>query len=388
VVNGEDLGVYSHIESIKRPFLSRYYSQTSGNLYEGTLSDFRDPWLNTFERKTNLDDPLQTDLDAIATALLEPDASLEASLSTLVDLDAFYTFWAVENLIGHIDGYQGAGNNFWLYFDPTSGLARFTPWGIDTIMSGASALLGAGEPVPVNRPRMLLSRRLYLHQPTRDAYATRLFELLDDLWIEGRILNEIDRIEYLVTPTSGDISTIVEERREFVRNRRSEFELAFASGPPSWSEPPFLAACIGLAGSFSASCSTTYGSLLALDGIGTLQVTYQGNTIAHDLEVCGAGPDEGVPGASTLRFAGVEPNGDITVLNSIMHPASVTPGVVPFIDTLSALVTIPGAGGPLMPIGVMVQGDVTFTQAGVAAADPIEATASGQILDVVVVETP
>jgi hypothetical protein len=71
-----------------------------------------------------------------------------------------------------------------------------------------------------------------------------------------------------------------------------------------------------------------------------------------------------------------------------MHPASVTPGVVPFIDTLSALVTIPGAGGPLMPIGVMVQGDVTFTQAGVAAADPIEATASGQILDVVVVETP
>ncbi len=39
-VNGEDLGIYSNVESIAKPFLKRHFTNSSGNLYEGTLADF------------------------------------------------------------------------------------------------------------------------------------------------------------------------------------------------------------------------------------------------------------------------------------------------------------------------------------------------------------
>ena len=32
-VNGEDLGIYTHVESIKKPFLSRHFEDVDGNLY-------------------------------------------------------------------------------------------------------------------------------------------------------------------------------------------------------------------------------------------------------------------------------------------------------------------------------------------------------------------
>ena len=56
-VNGRDLGVYVNVESVKKPFLARHFDDNDGNLYEGTLSDFRTGWTSTFERKTNKSEP-------------------------------------------------------------------------------------------------------------------------------------------------------------------------------------------------------------------------------------------------------------------------------------------------------------------------------------------
>ena len=39
-MNGKDLGVYSHIESVKKHFLRRNFSSDAGNLYEAQLCDF------------------------------------------------------------------------------------------------------------------------------------------------------------------------------------------------------------------------------------------------------------------------------------------------------------------------------------------------------------
>jgi len=76
-VNGQNLGVYVNVEEIKEPMLARQFTNTTGNLYEGVLSDFRPQFVNTFEKKTNEDDPSRA------------------------DLDAFYTCWAVEGIIGY-----------------------------------------------------------------------------------------------------------------------------------------------------------------------------------------------------------------------------------------------------------------------------------------------
>jgi len=51
-VNGRNLGVYSHVESVKRPLLKREFGNDSGVLYEGTVTDFYPEWEDSFELKT------------------------------------------------------------------------------------------------------------------------------------------------------------------------------------------------------------------------------------------------------------------------------------------------------------------------------------------------
>jgi hypothetical protein len=56
-VNGEDLGVYTHVEAVRSDYLRRHHASDEGDLYEGALSDFLDGWMATFDPKTNDTDP-------------------------------------------------------------------------------------------------------------------------------------------------------------------------------------------------------------------------------------------------------------------------------------------------------------------------------------------
>ena len=53
IVNGQSLGVYSHVETPKESFLDHLYGESSGSLYEGTVTDFWPDWINSFEAKTS-----------------------------------------------------------------------------------------------------------------------------------------------------------------------------------------------------------------------------------------------------------------------------------------------------------------------------------------------
>ena len=50
-LNGENLGVYSHVESGKKPLVKRSFGSSEGTLYEGTVVDFFSGWDRSFERK-------------------------------------------------------------------------------------------------------------------------------------------------------------------------------------------------------------------------------------------------------------------------------------------------------------------------------------------------
>ena len=39
-VNGENLGIYSHVETVRKPLLKRAFGNSNGPLYEGTVVDF------------------------------------------------------------------------------------------------------------------------------------------------------------------------------------------------------------------------------------------------------------------------------------------------------------------------------------------------------------
>ena len=131
-VNGENLGLYVHVESMKTAFLERNFSDPSGNFYEGTVSDFRPEWRGTLQKKTNEAAADWADIDAVVAALQDASpAGLEA-LAAAIDLDRFFTFWAVEVLIGHWDGYAGNRNNFYIYRESGAPFV-FIPWGTDQV---------------------------------------------------------------------------------------------------------------------------------------------------------------------------------------------------------------------------------------------------------------
>ena len=195
-VNGKNLGVFANVEEIRKPLLGRHFGNDSGNLYEGTVSDFHPALIRTFEKQSNEDTNDGSDLVAVANALDVDDAKLLAALGAIVDIDAFMKFWAMEALVGHWDGYSSNRNNYYLYHDPGSGKFSFIPWGADTILTDGSPI--AARDTAANTALFAYSaitRRLVDIPQIRERYRAQMQTLLNTVWNEPTVLGEISRME-------------------------------------------------------------------------------------------------------------------------------------------------------------------------------------------------
>lgn len=242
-VNGEDLGLYTNVEPIKKPFLLQHFTSSKGDLYEGTMSDFRQEWMNTFENKTKSSDKEKTRIKAITKTLALPDDRFMEEISKLVDLEAFCTYWALEVLLTHADGFTNKGNNYFVYFDPGSDKMYAIPWGVDKTFIPSSYKL------PRIYTKTALPSRLYSLPQGRKMYFEALRTLLTDVWNEGAILAEINRLETQLTPVvaadlwyttakdwegnPADFTTSLNLVRNFVKARRSETQ-RIIDNPPNW----------------------------------------------------------------------------------------------------------------------------------------------------------
>lgn len=131
-VNDEYFGLYLFIESVDDKFLERWYADPTGHLYEGAYGvDFRTGDVGSFEYDEGPDPDDRSALLEVAT-LLDGPATDEAiaELRTLVDLDQFIRYMAVEALTLHWDGYT-TSNNYRVYHDPSTDLFQIIPWGTD-----------------------------------------------------------------------------------------------------------------------------------------------------------------------------------------------------------------------------------------------------------------
>ena len=269
-VNGEPLGTYTNVETIKKPFLARHFGSDEGNLYEGTLADFRPGWANMFERETNEDDPDRSDIEALIPALEVDDGVLLETLAPLVDLDRFYDFWAMEVILMHGDGYARNTNNYYIYNDPTTGRFSFIPWGIDVILQPDQTWSWEQEPPPgVAWAVSALTRRLYLHPQSQAAYLARIQQLLDEVWLEDDILAEIDRMEALLDPHITEyeefIAESMDEVRAYVVARRGQLEAILAQPPAIWDQPLRDPWCLDPVGEVSGDFAGSWGTLDADD---------------------------------------------------------------------------------------------------------------------------
>ncbi len=237
MVNGESLGAYTHVESIKKPFLRRAFDNDDGDLYEATLADFSEAHLadglGRWEAKTaETDDSVDT-LMRVVDALAVDDDGLEAALDAVIDLDQYLRFWALETLTGHWDGHAANTNNTYVYFDPDNGdRAVFIPWGTDGAFEG-EGLEGFTS--------SQLARRLSRHPELHDRYLAHLQDLLDSVWDEQVLHDRLDLLADHVGTAETAVSGHEESLdlvREFIDERRAQVEAFLAAGGVEGAEEP------------------------------------------------------------------------------------------------------------------------------------------------------
>lgn len=226
-LNGEPLGIYVHVEPIKESFLRRNFGNDTGSLYEGMVAGMDINYLARFEVKTDHTDPKKMALIALIEALDSPDEELIQNLSEHLNIDLFITFWALEMVSNHIDGYSGNQNNFYIYFDPADdNRAVFIPWGVD------AAFAMSGDPSVFTSYYFLKSRipsRLADIPEMRQQMEAEVNRIVDEAWNTDAILDSINSYESLIIDNGEyysqpmdmeqDYREMVEELRLFTRER-------------------------------------------------------------------------------------------------------------------------------------------------------------------------
>ena len=267
-VNGENLGIYSHVEAVRTPFVDRHFGTTAGAVFEGTLTDFFADRLERFDNKGNKKwsqtkgrEILRQLCDALETETPETDKQLDE----LIDVYEFLKFWAVESLIGFWDGYSGNQNNFFVYLREDAKI-RFIPWGVDSAFSnrrfgsrsnGYQSVFAKG----------LLANRFNRNPAIREMYQLVLEIVLDEAWDEEALYAELDQVALLASdhlhPRQQGLREGLDEVRRFIGNRRAEIEQETQDGAVAVENrtrrPMHTIAVAKLAGSFQTYWNGTNG---------------------------------------------------------------------------------------------------------------------------------
>ena len=205
-----------------------------------------------------------TSADLLIVVELETSAhDYERAIGELVELDAFYRFWAVEGLLGAWDGYSGNRNNYFIYLHSQTDKFHFVPWGADSLFT-RFAIGRKQSGLQSVRTKGLVAHRLYQSAAARRRYAETLVDILENAWDERSLLAETRRLESMLRPHFAESTRegplpprdqrgrSDEQRqrvdfdgiREFIRTRRAELLAEIADGMPAWtpapSEPPLL----------------------------------------------------------------------------------------------------------------------------------------------------
>ena len=208
-VNGESLGIYSHLEQIDQGFIERNFDGASGSLWRGLASDFREGWTQTFINLDPKDNTTQPS-DAIL-ALTNAEGTflnLVESLSGLIDLDSFLTYWAFRIPFGTLVGLRRKSRQL-CFVDDASKKVSFILLGAPTTFSAEHPL--RAEPGPkLVLAQGFLANRLYQDSQGRTLYLNKMEQILREYWNEDELLSQINDFEALIRTKVKEMASVKE----------------------------------------------------------------------------------------------------------------------------------------------------------------------------------
>lgn len=236
IVNGEDLGIYTHVESVRMPLIKRLFKKSKGDLYEGYAGDFTSQEFSRIVHKWGKDNEREK-LQQLNDLLQGEDPVQLDEVEKLLNVGAFITFWASEVLIGHWDGYSGNRNNYYLYQEPKSDQFYFIPWGPD------SAFWDPGPFIQIEVPKSFKGRgflcaRLWELPEVRSRYRLEMQRLLDEIWNEEQLLADLEMVRSMTREYSTVSNKKVDKGHatitKFVQNRRKEVQAELDVAATDW----------------------------------------------------------------------------------------------------------------------------------------------------------
>jgi spore coat protein H len=366
---GKNLGIYTHVEPIKKPFLKRAFGDDGGNLYEGRVSDFNSGLVRSFELKTNERKHDRSDLQTVLRALAVTDDELWDALDAVIDMDEFLTFWAMEVLVGHTDGYAANQNNYYLYFAPGDGRFHFIPWGTDSAFTTAHVEQSGTTPVSTFGGSELTAR-LWNIAEIRERYLERLRDLMDDLWDESELDAEVDWIGKLTGAPTNQLNAI----KQFIDQRQGYIEAELGGTVPAWpgrprTDPAVCRDPAATSGTFELSWTDAH--TYAAGGKLTFEIPIAGKPLQVDADVLSAaGPvqelDDPANGSPRIAFTGTDAAAGRKYWVGLYVPMLAwVAGEIPFhgYETYGLVIELLPNGGHKR-LGVIGGGAITLDHAG------------------------
>jgi hypothetical protein len=169
VLNGKRLGTYVLKEGFNTEFLSYFFKDTKGHLYDGAFCN-------------EIDGPIEVDqgdpddkvrLTELIGATKEKSPALRlARMERILDVDAYFRHLALEQILCHWDGYSFNRNNYRFYEDPSSGKFHFMLHGMDQVF-------GDDRWYVFRPPSALVPNALLGDRAMRERYRTQFFAVYE-----------------------------------------------------------------------------------------------------------------------------------------------------------------------------------------------------------------
>jgi hypothetical protein len=175
-INDLNYGLYTMIESLDRVSLSRWFDSTQ-HLYKGGVPYHWADLVPEYEYVFQVETGSLTNRNDLMP-LLQANAAEDwwTEINKVADMQEMVREWAVEQTIGHWDGYSYNGNNYFIHSDE-NGIFTMLPWGVDGTWGG---------PIDYNWTSKIMSQRciqtpqcfaLYVQAVADATYAIKTLDL-------------------------------------------------------------------------------------------------------------------------------------------------------------------------------------------------------------------
>jgi spore coat protein H len=194
LLNGRDLGLYVVLEAVNSEFLQQHFKSAKGNLYEANLTDVDVPMEQDTGQRGNQADRIEL----VRVCSITNQVERWRQLPTVLDVDRFLSFAAMEMLTAHWDGYILHTNNYRIYHEPRADKFYFIPHGMDWAFLRPA--------LSIEAPRKSLVGRAVLEIPTgKRLYWERIAQLFTNYVSYPILSNRIEK--EMIKIRSGNLSS-------------------------------------------------------------------------------------------------------------------------------------------------------------------------------------